>query len=240
MSDNPPFPSPIFPYHRQSYPAIDPARPELSTKGKTVLITGGGAGIGKATALAFAQSGASHIGIIGRRANVLEAAKQEIESVYPDSKVYPFPGDLANTASITSAVTSFGEALQGKKINILIASAGYLHNLATFNEIDRSDFWYTFEVNVRGSFDLLRAFAPLAAKNAVVVNVSSAAAHFPFLPKDMPYAASKFAAIKVFDYFAAENSELGLRLVHFQPGLIETDMGAKANKGGFNFPPDDG
>ncbi|KAM7204739.1 oxidoreductase C663.06c-like protein 1 [Naviculisporaceae sp. PSN 640] len=239
MSYNPPFPSPILPYHSKSYPAIDPTRPELSTKGKTVLITGGGAGIGKATALAFAQSGASHIGIIGRRANVLEEAKQEIESAYPDTKVYAFPGDLVNTDSITSAVASFGKALEGKKIDILIASAGYLHDLKTFNETDASNFWYTFEANVKGSFDLLRAFAPLAAKNAVVVNVSSAAGYFPFLPNYMPYAASKLAAVKVFDYFAAENAELGVRVVHIQPGVIETDMGAKSAKAGVSFPFDD-
>ncbi|KAK4219782.1 oxidoreductase-like protein 1 [Rhypophila decipiens] len=235
-TNSPPFPSPILPYHSKPYGAIDPSRAELSTKGKTVLITGGGIGIGKATALAFAQAGASHIGIIGRRANVLDSTKQEIESLYPNTKVHALPGDLAKTESITSAVTSFGEALNGK-IDILIASAGYLHNFATFADTDPADFWYTFEANVRGSFDLLKAFAPLAAKDAVVVNVSSAASYFPYLPNYMPYTSSKLAAVKVFDYFAVENP--GLRMIHLQPGVVETEMGQKSAKAGVSFPFDD-
>ncbi|KAK5174348.1 uncharacterized protein LTR77_001428 [Saxophila tyrrhenica] len=61
-----PMPSLTKTWHSQSYPSIDPLRPELSAKGKVVAITGGGGAIGAATALAFAKAGASKIAIIGR------------------------------------------------------------------------------------------------------------------------------------------------------------------------------
>ena len=242
----PPLPTPILPYRSKTYSAIDPTKPEVSSKGKTILITGGGAGIGKATALSFAKSGAAHIGIIGRRANLLDSVKKEIESAYPDTKVYTFAGDLVDTASITSAVHNFGAALktatsnQDAKIDVLVAGAGYLNDLVSFDEIDPQDFWYTFEANVKGSFDLLRAFGPLAAPDAVVLNVSSGAAWLPCMPgaNNMPYVSSKIAAIRVFDYFAGARP--GIRLVHLHPGIVGTEMGNKAADAGAGFPFDDG
>lgn len=60
------------------YPAIDPTRPELSTniKGKTVVVTGGGAGIGARVAHAFAKAGATQIAILGRTEKTLKANKE--------------------------------------------------------------------------------------------------------------------------------------------------------------------
>jgi hypothetical protein len=65
------FPNPFQGWHNDIYPAIDPTRPELSAKGKSVVITGGGSGIGPQIARPFAIAGAKDIGIIGRRKNSL-------------------------------------------------------------------------------------------------------------------------------------------------------------------------
>lgn len=53
-------------YHDSPYPSIDPTRPELSTTGKVVFITGGGSGLGPHLVHTFAKSGAVKIAIIGR------------------------------------------------------------------------------------------------------------------------------------------------------------------------------
>jgi hypothetical protein len=74
-----PFPSPTSTWHSNTYPSLAPSRPELSAKGKTVLITGGGTGIGAETARYFAQAGATRIAILGRREQPLLDTKTSIE-----------------------------------------------------------------------------------------------------------------------------------------------------------------
>lgn len=64
------FPSFTKIFHHEPYDEISPSRPDLSVKGKSVIITGGGTGIGKAIAKAYAQAGASSIAIIGRRGDI--------------------------------------------------------------------------------------------------------------------------------------------------------------------------
>ena len=67
-------------YHHSSYPAISPARPELSVAGKTVLITGGGRGLGTAIVEAFAQANAKHIFIVGRNTTTLQSIAEHIRA----------------------------------------------------------------------------------------------------------------------------------------------------------------
>ncbi|KAK3685193.1 hypothetical protein B0T22DRAFT_442385 [Podospora appendiculata] len=224
-------PTPITPYHTKAYPAIDPTRPELSSKGKSVLITGGGSGIGAEVAIAFAKSGAAHIGLVGRRANRLEQVKASIEADYPGVQVHALPADLADGASTTAAVKAFAAAVgPGNKIDVLVANAGYLNTSVPLDDLTETDFWTSFEVNVKGAFNLLRAFGPVAAAGAVVINVSSGIAHFAYLPGYSGYHASKIAAVKLFDHFNAEHP--GVRVTHLHPGVLATEMGARAQEEG--------
>ena len=78
-------PEGIKTFHTKPYPLLDVTRPELSAAGKVVLITGGGSGIGLVVAGHFAKAGSKTVAITGRRQNVLDEAKQSIESTYPPS-----------------------------------------------------------------------------------------------------------------------------------------------------------
>ena len=73
-------------WHSTPYALISPSRPELSAAGRTVVVTGGGTGIGKAIAKAFAQAGASSVAILGRRVDRLRSAIKEISDAVSGTK----------------------------------------------------------------------------------------------------------------------------------------------------------
>ncbi|KAK0652583.1 hypothetical protein B0T16DRAFT_443775 [Cercophora newfieldiana] len=225
--------TPITPYHKTVYPAIDPTRPELSTAGKSILITGAGSGIGAETALAFAKSGAAHIGIVGRRLANLSATAATIAASHPNTTVHPIVGDITSLPSITAALHAFASSVPSGKIDVLIANAGYINKIAPLAETDPADFWRVFEVNVQGNYNLLRAFREVKASRAVVLHVSSCIGHLPYVPGYAAYQASKLAATKVFDNFRVENE--GARVVNYHPGLFRTEIGSTTEEAGLGL-----
>src|ERR1700760_2824829 len=86
--------------HTTSYAAIDPSIPALSAKGKIILVTGGGQGIGLSVALAFAKANASHIILLGRTLSTLESGKSSITLTNPEVKVHTFVADVVDEAAI--------------------------------------------------------------------------------------------------------------------------------------------
>ncbi|KAJ3526328.1 hypothetical protein NM208_g11110 [Fusarium decemcellulare] len=85
-------------------------------------------------------------------------------------------------------------------------------------ETDADDWWKSFEISVRGNFNLIRAFHPLAAPGASVVHVSTAAIHLEYMEGFSGYRSSKIAAYKLFQWYAYENPNISV--VQFHPGLI--------------------
>ena len=219
-----PFPSLTKAWHTASYPAINPTLPSLSAANKTVLITGGGSGIGASIATSFAKAGAPRITLIGRTESTLARTKAQINALYPSTQVLIAPGDLSSKASITAAFelaqSTFGA------IDIFVSNAGYLSSAALVAELDAEDWWTGMKTNALGSLYSIQAFAPRAAKDAVVLNISSGIAHFPPIPGFSGYATSKLAGTKVFDYFQAENPQL--RVVSVQPGVVVTTLNQKS------------
>ncbi|KAK7420848.1 hypothetical protein QQZ08_010249 [Neonectria magnoliae] len=203
--------------HQTTYPAISPKRPELSTKGKNALITGGASGIGAAISKSFAESGIANLAILGRTEKTLQERKKQIESLYPKTTVWIYAVDIVNGAATASAVKSYATSIHGK-IDILIANAGYLADPGSVTESDPKDWWLGFEVSVRGNFNLLRAFQPVAAEQATVIQISTAAVHLPYLEGHSSYRASKIAAHKMFEYYQGENPSFTVIQIH--PGLI--------------------
>ena len=103
----PPFPTPTSKWHTTSYPSIAPSRPELSAKGKSVVITGGGTGIGAETARSFAEAGASRIALLGRREKPLLDTKASIEQSFPNVEVFVASTDVTNKRDVDTAFAKF-------------------------------------------------------------------------------------------------------------------------------------
>ncbi|KAH8177882.1 short chain dehydrogenase domain-containing protein [Sarocladium implicatum] len=211
-------------WHSKPYPLISPSRPELSAVGKNIVVTGGGTGIGKAIATAFAQAGARSVSVIGRRLDRLQAAVQEITVfVKGDTKVLFETGDISKRASIEAAFTSVTQ--QVGSIDIFVHSAGVLPPFGPVSGYNEGDFKRALDLNVTGVFNSLQAFLPHAKSDATILNVSSLFAPCPPAAHSFLYATTKIAIIKMLDYLGAENP--GLHIVSFQPGIVATEMNAE-------------
>ena len=231
------FPSPTKTYHTDTYPAIDPTLPELSTKGKNIIITGGGIGIGQGIATAFAKSGASHVALLGRREGMLLSSKKQIETEYPDTQVNTYNADITERDALEQALSSFAHDFG--PIDVLVANAGYAGPLQHIAESSIEEWYASFDINVKGNFNLVHAFLSHAAEDAAVLHISTAIAHLPYMDGFSSYDASKLASAKLFDYVHRENPKLFVLNIH--PGVIRTAMNEKdIERGDFPLPLDDG
>lgn len=225
------FPSFTKTWHNKPYAAIDPSRPELSAAGKTIFITGGGAGIGIALTRSFAAAGASVIAISGRTESRLLAAKKDIETAYPKTKVHTFAADIADEKAMTAAFQSVG------KVDVLVNNAAKMSDLEPIATTTVTEWWKGVETTVKGAFIVVQAFLPVAAPNAAVINVTTGAAHLPPFQDHSSYAASKVAANKFFEAVQSEHPDL--QVTNFHPGVIKSDMSDKSYEHGVRLPFDE-
>lgn len=211
-------------WHNDTYPAISPTRTELSAAGKHVAITGGGTGIGKAVAIAFAQASAKSVSIIGRRMDRLQTAGHEITEANPSTQVVLQTGDITDPASINAALDSIVK-LVGSKIDIFVSNAGMLPKEAPVIGYPETELRRAFEINTMGTFHALNAFTPLAAPGAKLLHTASSIGHWaplPEVPGVWSYAATKGAALKIVDYYASENPDI--HVSSFHPGIVGTEI----------------
>jgi len=211
-------------WHSNPYPSISPTRPELSAAGKIVFITGGGSGIGKATAIGFAQAGAKAIAIFGRRIGNLESAAEEIKKANPagTTKVIFESADISQRQSLETAFANALSKAGGGKIDVIVNNAGSLKPGSPVTVYPEKDLRDSIESNLIGSYYVIQAATPLLASNAKVLNVSSGIGHMNPIPGLWVYASLKIALIKMFDFLQAENPDLNV--FNIQPGVVETEL----------------
>jgi NAD(P)-dependent dehydrogenase (short-subunit alcohol dehydrogenase family) len=214
-------------WHNTSYPAISPSNPALSVAGKNIVITGGGSGIGSATALSYARAGAKSITLLGRRENLLKETAAKIRQVASEVKVLALKADVLDLSSLERAFTKvkndFGT------IDVLVSNAGFLANPTSVLKSDVNDWWMSFEINVLGTYNIVKAFVPFSTPGeSVFLNVSSGVATLSPMPGVSAYTASKAANSKLGEHLAFELGPQGIRVVNIQPGIVETDMNLKS------------
>jgi NADP-dependent 3-hydroxy acid dehydrogenase YdfG len=135
------FPAPVTEYHMTTYPAIDPRRPELSVKGKTVVITGAGAGIGQETAKEFGLAGSKELHLIGRTKATLEETKSAIQKEAPKVAVTIHIADVADEDAIERAAKAVGSW------DVFVHNAGFLAKRSDVTKADTKEWWKTYEVS---------------------------------------------------------------------------------------------
>ena len=217
MADNdfiqPPFPSPTQRWHNRVYSSIDATRPELSLKGKTVLITGAGSGIGRETAKAFAAAGASTIHLLGgRREGLLHETQEAVHASHPHTQVTVYSGDISNHGWAKTAVAT----IDGW--DVLVLNACYLPKPAKLLDADLDDWAKAWDVSLKGNLELLQGLLPKRNPGASVIGTSSIIINLdpPFAVGLAPYALTKMAMSKMFEVFSVEVPDV--HWVTFHPG----------------------
>ncbi|KOO48080.1 3-ketoacyl-ACP reductase [Viridibacillus sp. FSL E2-0187] len=192
--------------------------------GKTALITGGGRGIGRSTAIAFAKEGIN-IGLIGRTLENLENVVAELKEY--GVKVAIATGDVSNIDEANAAV----EKIRGElgAIDILVNSAG-ISKFGNFLELDPEEWAKIIQVNVMGVYYITRAVLPemIERKTGDIINISSTAGQ-KGAPVTSAYSASKAAVIALSESLMLEVRKHNIRVSTLTPSTVATDMAVELN-----------
>lgn len=218
-----PFPSPTPTWRSETYPSISPTRLELSARGKTVVITGGGTGIGAETAKYFAEAGASRIALLGRREKPLLDTKATILNRFAGIEVFTAATDITQKSQVDSA---FAEFVGNGKVHVLVSNAAMIGPQDSVKNADGEKFLEAIELNLRGSLFVAQAFLRYASSDAVAIETNSSAAHVNFSPGFASYSIAKLAVFRLWDSLAFGNPELSI--FHVQPGVVNTAMNREA------------
>jgi NAD(P)-dependent dehydrogenase (short-subunit alcohol dehydrogenase family) len=216
--------SPTKTFHFTTYPSLSPSRPELSASGKTIVVTGGGTGIGASVATYFARAGASRIALLGRRPQPLLDTKASIEATYPNTSVLAIPADLTSSEAVTSA---FVQISAGGKIHVLVSNAAVAGALKPISEAKPEELMDGVFTNLRIAMNVTSAFlAHRVAEGGVIIDTNSCAAHMHVAPGFSSYQVAKTAVARYFSCVQFEQPDLSVFSV--QPGAVLTDMNREA------------
>lgn len=220
-----PIPTPTKTNHHDVYPSIDPSNPTISAAGKTVIITGGGQGIGAEIVKAFSVAGAANIVVLGRKISTLNETKAAVEAL-PKNKsvVSTYEADVTDQARINAVFDEVASTIG--KIDVLVANAGYLPSPDKIATIDIEDFKRGFDINITGQLISIQAFLRNKAENSTFISVNTAGAHMYYLSPMASYVASKAALARLVDFLHNEHPDVRAFSIH--PGIVPTVMAAKA------------
>ena len=188
---------------------------------KIAIITGGGSGIGKETALLFAESGSTTI-LAGRRIEPLKNVVKQIQSSGGISEAYSV--DLEDV----DASAKFGKYVLEKygKVDILVNNAGHSSKIRSIRYVESQEWESVFRVNVEGVYRLTQSLleSMIENKEGTIITVSSVAAIRPGLMGGAPYSSAKAASANLMGHINSELNNLGIRACTIFPAEVDTPI----------------
>jgi NAD(P)-dependent dehydrogenase (short-subunit alcohol dehydrogenase family) len=186
---------------------------------RVAMVTGGGYGIGRQIALAYAKAGASVV-IAARKPGPLEETRAEVEKF--GGRVVVVPSDISKEADcaqmVERTIATFNH------VDILVNNAGIAGATRRITEMTLAEWQEVIDVNLTGAWLASRAAIPAMLKQASgnILMISSGAGRRGY-PLRAPYAASKWAMIGLTQTLAGELGTSGIRVNCICPGAIAGD-----------------
>jgi 2-keto-3-deoxy-L-fuconate dehydrogenase len=180
--------------------------------GKKAFVTAAGAGIGRATALAFAHAGAQVVAT-DRDPALLKA----LTDADPTHTLHAEVLDVLQPEAIAAAAARHGP------IDVLFNCAGFVHHGSVL-DCTEEEWAFAFDLNVRSMFRTIKAFAPgmMAKGGGSIINIASAASSIKGAPNRFVYGATKAAVIGLTKSVAADFIAKGVRCNAICPGTVES------------------
>ena len=197
----------------------------MKLSNKLALITGGGRGIGRAIALAFASEGADVV-VAARTLDQVKTVAAEIAKTSDYSKSLAVVCDVSDSASVNKMFADVRENF-GYDVDILVNNAGIAETSTINNTTD--ELWNKhLAINLSGTFYCSRAAMPAMLKNGWgrIINISSIAGKTG-APYISAYSASKHGVMGLTRSLAMEVGPSGVTVNAICPGYVDTDMVAQ-------------
>lgn len=211
-------------------PVVEPVEPSVDLpvwvekvttgrfSGKTIIITGAGSGIGRATASRVAREGGRVIAV-----DISEERLADFAASLPEGNIVTVSGDITDDAAVAAIVEAAGERIDG-----LANIAGIMDNMTPIHEVSDEIWNRVFNINVTGTMKLMRAVVPamLAQAQGSIVNVASEAA-LRGSAAGAAYTASKHAVAGLTKSSAFMYGPSGIRVNAVAPGPVITNIEAR-------------
>ena len=193
----------------------------MSLKGKIVFVTGASAGIGAATALAFAAEGARLL-LAARRADKLAAVAAAVLQRGAQA-VHTFSLDVRDRNAVQKAIDAL--PAEWAAIDVLVNNAGLSRGLEKLYQGKIEDWEEMIDTNVKGLLYVTRAVVPgmVERGRGHVVNLGSVAGEMTY-PNGAVYCASKAAERAINDGLREDVLGTPIRVTSVDPGMVETDF----------------
>lgn len=184
------------------------------------IVTGASSGIGKATAVAFAQSGIE-VALVSRSADKLKAVASEIQ-LKTQTKVVIYPIDLAIVDQVSQQIAAICNSFGPVDILVNNAGMGYTNFLA---QTTLEDWQKVLELNLTSVFQCVQGVLPhmRAGASGTIINVASIAA-FNAFPEWGAYSVSKAGLVALGKALSVEERNKGIRTTTISPGSVNTSL----------------
>lgn len=220
--------------HLEPYARLSPSHLHGEYRHKSVLVTGGGYGIGASIARSFAEANVAAITLVGRTESSLQSTAAELSRDFPGLQVSYRTVDIASAASVSALFASLPTSP-----DVLVNNAGYLPAPANFATADLAEWWRGFEINVLGTATVTQAYlrhraaqTPAPRGPGAVLTLNTFAAFSSRAPALSSYIASKTALARVLELAAFDVPASTARFVSINPGAVKTAMYYKSRLDG--------